>query len=453
MLYVLLMLEVTVTVAVICEYSEFSGLITIVGEIPMALSFTENESFIYSANACPPFVPRCFAESEYDAGVIDLESLGHLNDYSIREHTGADEPDLKYRDVSGVIGVGANSRFLENTMIILRDFSDTVVVDFVEESKFKFEQDVNHWVSTDYIPGTNIWSFQMRDVRVVFDPSSRDLVIPSFHKRLLLQELGKRVLIGERGRVSIHCDSPSTTIDLAFADGTTLSVPVGIQAGDGGLWCPLSIRIKYGQDDVVTMGRHLIQSVDQLLFDTRRRRIEFYGLKSPLQTSARSVWTTDFPNSFLPAFSIPRMDASTIALISQKVAPANKYGFLLASFDSFVLGTKGSRRECWVMVHRGYEHGGQKPPRGKQFLESTASDIQVVVEDGVLMFNLIPGDLAIILYIYSDRIDICLATDPLDNPISQSGRNMPANQTPPPNVGCFGWFCSWRKGSRVAAGV
>ena len=455
MVFILYIFEVAVVGAVVCEYSEFSGLISHVGEIPIALSFTETDSFLYPANACPPFVPRCFNEGN-SPDIIDLESLGQLFDFSLRQDNRRSVPELKYRDVAAVIAIGPYSRFIRGKRIVLREYpNDRVIVEITRKSRSNSHQDggvVAYSVAINDHPGRNVWSFEMSGgFRIVFDPSALDLEFPASQEGFLLQQLGgRKISMGVHGRVFIKCTSPVQEIKFFFMDGQSLSVPVRMERDrdDDGLWCPLSIRLHDRADSVVVMGRHLVRSSSQLVLDSGRNTIEFHGLKSPHDDSSRII-LPHLRNRLLPLFSIPKVDISGRTLTTRRVSSEDIFGLYLASFRSFVIQEPyGLRRECWIMLRRNYNKRGHKS-RGKQILGVSASDVEVVVDgDESLLFVLIPGgNLAVVLYISPDRIDICLSSDPQDKTIPPN-REKPvvANQKPAADTGCFDWFCmmGWR---------
>ncbi len=356
------------------EHSSISGLVTeaTIGldgsKIKVALDFNRPETRIFDPAICPAFV-ECsqvniindrrmqtqlfVSESELGllGGYWTFQSLvfgGEVLDRFAFQLVRNWVPQLAtFRDVAGVIGAAKGSQAfwnrciemgIDGEKIILEDCSGPprFSVETFGHQEWRFRSD---------------WSLNGRPVidaiKTEFDPTFTDIVFPiTFMKALAV---GMRAQIDSEYRLRLLCRD-AERLELTLRVDSVFPVTIAgdsLNMGEVNSLYPgiCSLRIRFTESRVVTIGHHLINSVGRIQMDFASKYF-FLGFVSgppPSVTPLPSV-------RLVPIYGLPRLHVTTGG--PSVVFPSTEAdeGVVLVNPDARSTRDRSGRWRVWTLI-------------------------------------------------------------------------------------------------------
>jgi hypothetical protein len=346
------------------EYSEFSGLVSIIGlgreqqRLRVNLDFDLDISWVFMESDCPPFAGDCFIVPTqgnlYPAHLsfvkiplslvpeyyttVDSSIGGRMySDLRLFLMRRTSLEDLRYSEVMGSIGLARGTAIVFNRRIRLRhDESGVFISDF--------EPSVSDSCGITVPSSSSGWEIEARFklastesdmLRVRIDPSSHDILLPKTTSSTLLGDFQTPIgnLLFRDDTLHVECGSdgrvdPSLGIWIHFLTSDKLFIPyqealyAGHVSSASDPLCPVRLRLVDQPHAVI--GRPLLRALDSIVFNYIAGSITFIPHRE--KTRMQPIFP---PTTFIPIFSKPVVFPNQI-LISRRTSD-DAIGYVLAN--------------------------------------------------------------------------------------------------------------------------
>jgi hypothetical protein len=294
------------------EFSEFSGLTTMVKigspkqELRVSLDFQSSEnSYLFVGAACPPFVSSsCYRPRKSDTFTkISCETGNDVVDSREIEFaivSNVESQSLAMREVAGKLSlpelVGDDSIIGIESVINVED-SETVLI-----SPFTTPEAIPKnitWIDFDScFEELKIVSFSFQNVKVKFNPGRSDIVLPSSFRDVFLSATESFEI--KHDRLFVSSDNPiSFGLISQYVD---VRIPVQqLRLTDASVKTSrLRTVITFADQPEVVIGRQILSLFEKVFFDFASGRI---GLSNPRSR----IPALRSPKSFIPFFGQPEL--------------------------------------------------------------------------------------------------------------------------------------------------
>jgi hypothetical protein len=446
------------------DYSTFSGLVTNIGlgsgpqRLRASLDFVNQDSIMFTQEACPPFVPACFeaqhsvsfeklsppTEFEWGMGFAAKDTLyigGIREDVFRFIYTGIFKSDrVSGHEVSGVVSMTKNSDITEGKIIELT---------YEEQSGLSLRELDRPSLPVGMISAPS-YSEKVWDIRgevqiknaaglgamtIIFDPSSQVIWFPVDMHDTLEHYVGSSLVI-RKEVVYLSCEV-TVPLSIRLETGLLVNIPfVLIQypeetsdyfsfESDGFRFCPVRLRLSSKVSHVV-IGRQLIESVKAIILNYRD---SILGLIPRTQYEAAEPFV---PSLSIPLFSAPTARGTT-ELLFQPTTQISEYSLALHSKRPIRLS---GYTAAWIFIKHPFELYPTEGPVVQRLVDGFFSEVTLQMVGPSLVLTVTPTQpvrgrkgLQLVLVDYPDKFEVRIVECESEDILVPIGRlNLPAPQ-------------------------